>query len=116
MSSTPKGWASWKALTSKQAATASSAPVVTTSSSNFAWYQSVQTLQPEAVQNECVYFDREDFEKLTQSMHFLLMPPNIDLKNPVAIEAVAEWYNAINQLKHTHQQLQLIANLTQDHD
>lgn len=49
-------------------------------------------------------------------MVILIPPIGLDMDNPAIQGAFKDWQNAIQQLQIAHKNLELIANLAQDHE
>jgi hypothetical protein len=46
-------------------------------------------------------------------MGFLIPPKGLDMDNPAVADAVNSWYQALEQLRQAHAELQTIVTLTQ---
>lgn len=65
---------------------------------------------------EGLTFTKEEFAKVLGKMAILVPPFGLDLQNPAVQGAFAEWQIAVNKLAQAHENLELIANLAQDHE
>ena len=96
-----------------QCTTASNSPVMTTTSLGpYAWSQSVQYCEPETT----ITMDREQFARMFQPIEYLNLPLGLDMDHPAVQSAVADWYAALEQLQLKHNQLKVIARLSQNHE
>ena len=51
--------------------------------------------------------------ELLANMGFLIPPKGLDMDNPAVADAVNSWYQALEQLRQAHAELQTIVTLTQ---
>lgn len=53
-------------------------------------------------------------KELLQNLEFLTPPPGLDTDNPTVMDALKVWYQAVQELRQRHEQLQMLIKLTDE--
>lgn len=53
-------------------------------------------------------------KELLQNLAFLTPPPGLDTDNPTVVDALKTWYQAVQELRQRHEQLQMLIKLTDE--
>ncbi len=53
-------------------------------------------------------------KELLQNLTFLTPPPGLDTDNPTVLDALKVWYQAVQELRQRHEQLQMLIKLTDE--
>lgn len=53
-------------------------------------------------------------KELLQNLTFLTPPPGLDTDNPAVLDALKVWYQAVQELRQRHEQLQMLIKLTDE--
>lgn len=53
-------------------------------------------------------------KELLQNLTFLTPPPGLDTDNPTVMDALKVWYQAVQELRQRHEQLQMLIKLTDE--
>lgn len=81
-------------------------PTVTLNDTN--WYSGVLDAADVKIQG------LGSVKELLQNLAFLTPPPGLDTDNPTVVDALKTWYQAVQELRQRHEQLQMLIKLTDE--
>lgn len=81
-------------------------PTVTLNDTN--WYSGVLDAADVKIQG------LGSVKELLQNLAFLTPPPGLDTDNPTVMDALKVWYQAVQELRQRHEQLQMLIKLTDE--